>query len=66
MKLNFDKESDTWFSKEHNVFFHMPFLKGASDGYLKRVFRTDFKANIDDETIQKLRNPKNGKDEIEI
>lgn len=66
MKITFDRASNSWFSKEHNVFFHMPFLKGASDKYLTRLFKTDFNIDITSETINELRSPKSNGQQIKI
>jgi hypothetical protein len=66
MKITFDRASNSWFSKENNVFFHMPFLKGASDKYLIRLFKTEFNINISPEEIDQLRSPKSNKQQINL
>jgi hypothetical protein len=57
MKIDFLKDRNAWYVAEKNTYFHMPFLKNSSDAFLKRVFKNDLKVIINNDIIDKLRNP---------
>lgn len=56
--LNYIETGNCWNIEGTEVFLHVPFLKNCSDGYLKRVFKTDFGLILNDEQISFLRGPK--------
>jgi hypothetical protein len=55
-QLKYIKEGNCWQLEETEIYFHLSFLQGCSDGYLKRIFKNDFQLKLDDESILKLRN----------
>jgi hypothetical protein len=57
MKIEFQEDRHAWFVAEKNTYFHMPFLKNSGDAYLKRLFRKDFGVEINEDVLNKLRNP---------
>jgi hypothetical protein len=61
----FHQVGNCWKMENSDIFIHLPFLKNSSNGYLKRVFKTDFSLNLTDENIQKLKNPEDSPITIE-
>jgi hypothetical protein len=57
MKIIFEENRNAWYVEGEDTYFHMPFLKNCSSAFLKRVFRQDFGVQIDENTINTLRNP---------
>jgi len=66
MNIQFSRPKNAWFLEEKNAYFHIPFIRNASNAFLKRVFRQDFQLTIDDEIIQQLRKPKGDDVVIEL
>jgi hypothetical protein len=58
MNIQFSRPKNAWYLEEKNAYFHIPFIRNASNAFLKRVFRQDFQLAIDDDIIQQLRSPK--------
>jgi hypothetical protein len=57
MKIDFLKDRNAWYVSEKNTYFHMPFLKNSGDAFLKRVFKNDLGVSINNDILDKLRNP---------
>jgi hypothetical protein len=55
--LSYVKVGNFWHIDGTEIFLHVPFLKNSSDNYLKRIFRSDFGLEINEEIIQNLRSP---------
>jgi hypothetical protein len=58
MDIQFSRPKNAWYLEEKNAYFHIPFVRNASNAFLKRVFRQDFNLSLDDDIIQQLRRPK--------
>jgi hypothetical protein len=66
MNIQFSRPKNAWYLEEKNAYFHIPFIRNASNTFLKRVFRQDFHLAIDDDIIQQLRRPKGDDVVIEL
>ena len=66
MNIKFSRPENAWYLEEHNSYFHIPFIRNASNSFLKRVFRQDFNLSLDDKVIEQLRNPKSDGIVIEL
>jgi hypothetical protein len=58
MKIQFFRPENAWYLEEKNAYFHIPFIRNASNAFLKRVFRQDFQLSLNDDIIQQMRRPK--------
>jgi hypothetical protein len=58
MNIQFSRPKNAWYLEEKNAYFHIPFIRNASNAFLKRVFRQDFQLALNDDIIQQMRRPK--------
>lgn len=66
MNIQFSRPKNAWYLEERNAYFHIPFVRNASNAFLIRVFKQDFGLRLNDEIVQQLRRPKGDDVVIEL